>query len=355
MMRRRTVAAWAACAAVLAGLAGGALAGAAEPSTVTPTEHRRTPDQTFLTFPEWYLVHSPAEYAAYLSRGGAPSAFPLFAHVGQFWQSYAGVNREIAAYPFNGGYHLMVSVIGVSTTVEYGLKGLYERTIGRLAEALRSDEPVPEEQFAARHAQAYVDFIRVEPWYLFDFGASLRGLWSTGWPTAGPNLLRRWERRFALSSELLVKEAYARLIKLGTQSLYDAPRPVTAVLLSAAPQPDPQQHPDYQPLADAPEAGRPVLAAIPRYEAFTAYGSWLAGQGIDFLQVAGNDGEIVVSVLVPAGWSADRVRILFEQPVLTQPGRKRVVFAVPVAQLAAELRRAQASDGQVVVEHVYDF
>lgn len=348
-MRRRFAATVAAvgllCAAALA-------QDGAATAPATPPEHVRTPDQTFLTFPEWYLVHSPAEYAAYLSRSGHPSSFPLFSHIGQFWQSYAGVSREIEKYPFNGGYHLMVMVIGVSTTVEYGLKGLYERTIGRLAEALRSDESVPEEQFAARYAQAYVDFIRVEPWYQFDFWQELRSLWSAV-PTGGPNLVRRWERRFALTSELLVKEGYARLIKLGTQSLYDAPKPVTAVLLSAAPQAD-SQHPDYQPLAAA-DAGTPVLATVPRYEAFTAYSTWLAEQGIDFRQIAGNDGEVVVSVLVPANWSAASVRTLFEQSVLTQPGRKRVVFAVPVARLAAELRRAQASAGQVVVEHVYDF
>ena len=41
---------------------------------VAPEEHRRTPDQTFLTFPEWFLVHSPAEYAAYLAgEGPVPS------------------------------------------------------------------------------------------------------------------------------------------------------------------------------------------------------------------------------------------------------------------------------------------
>ena len=67
------------------------------PSRSTAPEDRRTPDQTFLTFPEWYLVHSPAEYARYLSRGEPPSAFPLFAHIGQFWQGYAAVNREVSA------------------------------------------------------------------------------------------------------------------------------------------------------------------------------------------------------------------------------------------------------------------
>jgi len=317
-----------------------------------PEEHRRTPDQTFLTFPEWYLVHSPAEYAAYLGSGAAPSAFPLFAHIGQFWQGYAAVNREIAKYPFNGGYHLMVMVIGTSTTVEYALKGVYEHTIGRLAEATRSgDSPVPEERFAANYAQAYVDFIRVEPWYKFDFWSQLKTLW-TDLPTRGENLLRRWERRFALTSELLVKEGYARLIKLGTQSIYDAPKPVTAVLLTKAAQPD-AQHADYAALPGDPARG--VLATIPRYEGFTAYSRWLASQGIDFREIAGNDGEIVVSLLQPAGHALPaNTRRMFTQAVITQPGRERVVLAVPVANLGAMLREVDAQQG-IAVEHVYDY
>ena len=62
--------------------------------------------------------------------------------------------RSIArwrSFPFNGGYHLMVMVIGSSTTVEYALKGVYEHTIGRLAEATVSgDAPMPEERLVRR-------------------------------------------------------------------------------------------------------------------------------------------------------------------------------------------------------------
>jgi hypothetical protein len=322
----------------------------------TPVEHRRTADQTFLTFPEWYLVHSPAEYAAYLTGADAPSRFPLFSHIGQLWSSYAAVNGELERFPFNAGYHLMVMVIGVSTTVEYGIKGLYEHTVGRLAEATRSGEsPVPEERFAASFAKAYVDFIRIEPWYLFDFGAQLKALWADV-PGSGPNLLRRWERRFALTSELLAKEAYARFIKLGTQSIYDAPKPVTAVLLSAEPQPDPTGHPDYGSLAKVDEFG--ALATVPRYEAFTAYGRWLAAQGIDFREIAGNRGEIVVSLLVPAPWQAESQttsRRLFVHAVLTRPGVQRVVLATPVNQLANLLRQIEREFGPGAIEHVYDF
>ncbi len=323
------------------------------PASLTAPEDRRTPDQTFLTFPEWYLVHSPAEYARFLASDKPPSAFPLFAHVGQFWQGYAAVNREAARYPFNGGYHLMVMVIGSSTTVEYGLKGIYEHTLGRLAEATTSgDMPVPEERLYADYAQAYVDFIRVEPWYQFDFLTPLRRLWSE-LPFSGSNLIRRWERRFALTTELLVKAGYARLIKLGSQSVYDAAKPVTAVVLDKAPEVDAATYPDY---VARPASGPEVLATIPRYEAFTAYSRWLANQGIDFREIAGNDGEVLLSVLVPSAWIGPAPsRALFEQPILTRPGQKRVVLAIRVNQLAALLRSFGEKRGGVLVEHIYDF
>jgi len=332
-------------------------AGARAPATTAPLtapdEDRRTPDQTFLTFPEWFLVHSPAEYARYLAGGAPPSAFPLFAHVGQFWRGYAAVNHEVLGrFPFNGGYHLMIGVIGTSTTVEYTLKGVYEHTIGRLAEAtVTGDAPVPEERFAAAWAQRYVDFIRVDPWYRFDFGAELASLWQ-GAPFSGPNLIRRWERRFALTTELLVKAGYAHLIKLATQGIYDAPKPVTAVVIDAMPKTDLATHPDFVALQTNGEA---VLATLPRYEAFTAYARWLADQRIDFREIAGNDGEILASVLAPAGWQAGPdARVLFEQPVITQAGRKRTVLAVPVARLGAWLRGVDRRP-ELQVEHLYDY
>jgi len=338
-------------------LSGTAFAQVTTAPVEAPPEHRRTPDQTFLTFPEWYLVHSPAEYAAYLGQGKPPSGFPLWSHIGQFWQAYRAVIRELKPYPFNGGYHLMVMVIGTSTTVEYGLKGLYEHTVGWLAEATKSgSDMVPEEKFAAAFAQKYVDFIRVDPWYLFDFGAQVHALWQGDWPTSGPNLIRRWERRFALSLELLVKEAYGWLIKLGTQAVYDAPKPVTSVVLAKVPMVDASTPAGC---SGAPQSmvADGVLTTLPRYEAFTTCSRWVARQGIAFREIAGNRGEIVVSLLVPDAWagSAAPSRTLFTQPILTRPGTQRVVLATQVDQLAALLAPVEAQQGAAAIEHVYDY
>ena len=88
----------------------------------------------------------------------------------------------------------MIWVIGTSTTVEYALKSVYENTIGRATELVRSG-PTEEDLFAARFARAYVDFINVEPWYKYDFKRELRDLWRISlW---GPNLIRKWERNRA--------------------------------------------------------------------------------------------------------------------------------------------------------------
>src|SRR5688572_4826745 len=47
---------------------------------------------TYLTFPEWYIVYSTEEHAAFTDKG-APSAFPYFGSVAQFWSNYGSVCR----------------------------------------------------------------------------------------------------------------------------------------------------------------------------------------------------------------------------------------------------------------------
>src|ERR1700753_1975539 len=65
-----------------------------ETPSVTPKEHCRAPDQTFLTYPEWFLVFGPAEYAEYLQHRTA-TGFPFMTHVFQAWESYAAVDDQI--------------------------------------------------------------------------------------------------------------------------------------------------------------------------------------------------------------------------------------------------------------------
>ncbi|HEX8173402.1 MAG TPA: hypothetical protein VF824_22900 [Thermoanaerobaculia bacterium] len=313
----------------------------------TPPEHRRPPDQTFLTFPEWFLVFSPAEYAAF-TREHVPSRFPSLGHIAQFWRSYDAVwNATRGRYPFNGGYHVMILVIGTSTTVEYAVRAAYETLIGRLAELTRRHGMTAEERLAATYAQEYVDFIRVRPWYEFDFATRLRAIWTrTGmW---GRDPLRKWERKYALTSEYGAKAIYGWMIMKATHAAYETPLPVTAAVIDRAP----SRLPDGVTLLRALPDGA-LLVTLPRYEGFTIAASQLARDGVQFREVAGNRGPILLSVLQRGGDRNASDGLLLRQPILTEPGTERLLVQVPVASLSAALARYTRPPYRV--EHVFDY
>jgi hypothetical protein len=318
---------------------------------MAPPEHRRGTEQTFLTYPEWFLVHSPAEYALFV-RDHSPSDFPFWGHVRQFWGSYGAVYRETRrGYPMNWGYHVMIMVIGLSTTGEYAVRSAYENTIGRVAELTATHGPTEEDRYGARVAQEYVDFIRVRPWYEFDFRRRLKGLWSEAhaW---GPDMIRKWERRYALTSEYAAKGLYGWLIGIATHTAYDDARTDTAVWLDRLPALDSSTARQVQVLKRYSDGS--VLATFPRYDAFKDVSTAAAVAGASFREIAGNRSVILISALVPVAYTpAAGDRVLFTQPLLTQPATKRVALVVPVATLADTLRALRAE--HATLEHVYDY
>jgi hypothetical protein len=315
-----------------------------------PPDQRRSVEQTFLTYPEWFLVHSPAEYADMVDSRPAHE-FPFMRHIGQLWASYGNVIGEQRRqhYPANPGYHVMIGVIATSTTAEYAIRWGYENTVGRISWATASG-PTPEDRYGAVAARDYVDFIRKQPWYLFDFRRRLAGLW-TGVPATGPDMIRKWERRFALTTEYAVKGVYGKLISLATGAAYDPALPTTEVVADRVPDSLPEGG-DVK-LLHRLDDGRALLE-LPRYEAFKDAAGRLAGQGVRLVDIAGNDTVILVTVQVDrARQFGGEARVLFEQPIITVPDRKRVGLVLPVAGLSDFLRTAGARG--IAVEHIYDY
>lgn len=296
---------------------------------LTPAKDCRPADQTFLTFPEWYLVFSPEEQANYYSRHTA-TGFPYMQHTAQIWQSYQIVNDQIRDnFPPNKGYHFMIWVIGSSASVEYTIKAWYEKLIGRMTD---TGIPITEEdQFNAKFTADYVAFIKDRPWYEFDFKSRLKELWGDV-PVVGIDQFRKLDRRYLLTSELLVKYVYGKLIGLGTKQVYEEALPTTAVILE-----------------------NDSLQYLPRYDKFAAAVIDLARKGHSLKEVAGNNSAILVSSIIGSEQSLQyaHTQLVFTQPVASDPTRKRVVFAVPVNGLAAVLLQMDR-DG-MAIEHVFDF
>jgi hypothetical protein len=317
---------------------------------ITPLEQSRPADQSFLTVPEWFLVFSPEEYAQSLRlKTRHPSAFPFFTHIGQFWQSYYFSTLQTDSLSANSGYHVMDIVIGVSTSVEYMLKGTYENIIGRFTELAAGQADTAEDRLAAKTAHDYVDFIKIRPWYEFDFITPVKTLW-TQQPVGDDNLIRRWERRYVLTSEYLIKAGYAKLLALASNSSYAAPIERTYALVKT---PTDIRAPSLP--ADTKivrHLGTYWLLDMPRRQAFQDAAITLAHSGYDFETIAGNRKEILVT-FVGSHQAPEGGREIFRQAIITKPDLTRFAIAYPIAELARALRRAEHTQGYV--EHIYDF
>ncbi|MEO8769464.1 MAG: hypothetical protein ABI402_05250 [Ferruginibacter sp.] len=312
---------------------------------LTPQKDARPADQTFLTFPEWYLVFSPDEQAQYFKQHTA-TTFPFMSHTRQIWESYHIVNNQIKDnFPPNKGYHFMIWVIGTSASVEYSIKALYETLIGRMTDT--HEVLTDEDKFNTAFTQNYVDFIKDRPWYEFDFKTQLKNLY-TGTSYFGNNFIRKAERRYMLTSELLVKYAYGKLIGLGTKQVYDEALPTTAVVLNKAPN-------DQQLKIEKRFDDSSALVLLPRYDKFYPAMVGLAKQGYGFKEVAGNNSAILLTILVPSANSIqfDNTQTVFTQPISSNPAMKRIALTVPVIQLDKLL--LQLNREGINIEHVFDY
>ncbi len=332
---------------------------AVPPPTAGLEGYARAEDQTYLTYPEWYIVYSTDEYGAYIARN-KPSGFPYFRAVGQYWNIYfqtCAVTRD--TYPFNVGYHFSNLITGVSFSVENIVKGLYENTVGRLSEALSSGE-VPntaEDAYARKVAVEFGTFIHTIPWYEFPFGEKLSGLWAQtdGLPFGAPSqtdLARKWERRLSLSFEYGVKAIYGWVIRGGTQAAYEPERLEIQAWASGVSPALLASEPDVRVVK--PISGDTAIVSIPRYEAFTQLVPKLLQKNLRFVEIAGND-EILITVFVPKNWlyTLRQGRYLFAETVLTEPELKRVAVSVPVKELHLVLAELEAEGVQL--EHIYDY
>ncbi len=295
-----------------------------------PEDYARSEESTYLTFPEWFIVYSSEEYADFIQDQN-PSEFPYLASAQQFWSSYYKVYTITKSrYGFNAGDHLMLWVIGSSFTAEALIKNAYEHTTGWASEWSAHNEKTEEDLFAYQYNQDYVGFIYDRPWYEFDFGTELKQLW-TETPLLGDHMLRKWERRFALSLELGTKSLYAKLVGAASHGVYGI-QPDTIYATSTSGE----------------------VIQIPRYRLFTETLPQLLKEGLVLHDIAGNE-TLFMTVLAPHEWDeqVENASVLFSMKILTDPTRKRVGISASVGELQNLLPSLEKEGVQL--EHFYDY
>ena len=315
-------------------------------SLIKDQDLRRAEANTYLTYPEWHIVYAYDGLAETLKKGDEYQ-FGYWDSVKGFWQADCALTRTADAH---GGAdtdtRLTIATIGVSFTLEMGLKAAYEDTIGRLTAWLRGPQKTPQDIVARDMAIDYAAFLRQVPWYKYPFRKSLDALQAA--PSDGS--LRGWERRVALGTEWKGKIAYAGAIANAVDVAGQAKLTIFSVVSGISA----ETLSSMKEIRIVSNLGDSLLIETPRYDTFTHILADIAKAGGTIREIAGND-DIMLSVTVPKG----------ETPSLLQRGEMiarfartgfdndRALLSVKVSDLGDILRQTPIADPGI--EHIFDY
>lgn len=306
---------------------------------------------SILSVPEWYLVFNPLEYAEYLESGKPPHEFPFLASLDEYWTLYDRVLSIASARQLqNPNYKIMLQVIGISTTIEYMYKSLYENTVGRLTYWLANGEQTEEDEIYAKAQKAYSDLIYHEAWYKFDFLSWVNRIWSET-DFLGPNFIRKIERKLFLTMEFGFKTIYAKLIAFASETTYE-PSDGLIYLTANIPQ---------DVLKNLPEEATVIIRSndlyiisVPRWGKFTEIIPELSSLGLEYVDISGHK-RIVVSTIsnkAEANPYTNAIK-LFDSTFVAGSNMNRNVVEVNINELDEFF--IELNNKGHKLEHIYDF
>ena len=315
--------------------------------------YARAQGDSFLTFPEWYIVHAYNDLAA-VTEQGSESDFRYASSIAGFWRSLCRATRQASGSgPATSDQKLTNYIIGFSFTAEMALQGAYETSIGALSAATTDHGKTAEDAFNLALLQDYAAFLYQTPWYRYPFAAKLDQFWRE---TPFVPSLRAVERRISLSLQYAARAAYAAVI--GYAAGYDPAVLTIRSVVTGLPAAELATIPGVTVIREVADAkgATGVLVETERYAKFDAFVKQLGRHaGATLGEVAGNH-RILVTIVVPPGdgrLAAFDGLPIFSVPVQSRPGARRIGVDVPVRSLVQDVTRFEAAG--YMFEHAYDY
>lgn len=306
---------------------------------ILPETHHRPEARTFMTYPEWHIVHAYDDYGQVISTGD-PHEFGYLRAIRGYWSSLCALTETSAGHGgVDGGTKQLVYVIGVSFTFELALKAAYEETVGRIAALVRGEARAPLDDLSAKQAQDYAAFLQQVPWYKWDFAADKAAL-----NAAATDAWRDRERRVALGLEYAIKARYAEIIAAAVANM-DPDALQLRMIVTGLAEAELGALDGVRVVTTRPEG---VEVETPRYRALTALLLQMAQSGADFVEIAGND-DILLTL------TSDDAELPGALSSFPRQGYAdhRHLLLVKVTDLAQRLRQV---DGETLrLEHVHDY
>jgi len=322
---------------------------------LTGEGYARQQGDSFLTFPEWYIVHAYNDLAGVTARA-SESDFDYLASIRGFWSSLCRATRQASSSgPASADQKATNYIIGFSFTLEMALQGAYERSIGALSEWTTGGHKTAEDEFNLALLREYGAFLYQTPWYQFPFGAKLEQFWRE---TSFIPSIRAVERRGSLSLQYGGRAGYAALMRFIAG--YDPADLTIRSVVGGLSSGELQTISGVKVIREvtARNGERGVLVETARYAAFDAFVRELTQHsGAALLEIAGSH-QILITLILPdaeseAALAASGRVPIFSLKIQSSPGQRRVGVDTPVRALVRDIGRIETAGYKF--EHAYDY
>lgn len=311
----------------------------------TSDNYYKNENHSFLSLPEWYLVYNPEEYANFIQNND-PIDFPFYQSIDEYWKLYDRSMKLVSiAYEENEEYNLMLDVIGISTTIEYTLKLIYENTIGRIFYLFESGYLTEEEKVIIEANKAYSGFIYNYVWYEFNFTDWITKIWDVNNDNS-EELIRRFERKMFFTLEFFVKSIYAKLIKYGAEVNYGESD--NYIYLNAISNEDIFETENLKVVLKENDN---YILKIKKWGFFTEE-LLKFKNSIKIVDISGND-EIAISYVSNKAINYKNAKLLYKSDIVTNDRSYRYVYKIETDELVEYINYCK--ENNIKIEHIYDY
>ena len=310
-----------------------------------PNEHQKYAGGTYLNLPYWSEVFIKEEFFKYI-EDNKTITFSYWDSIKIYWMYYLLVyksNKHI-----NLKYHFILFFNAIFFTSQYLIKYIYNKTIGKVRNksAFNKSE---NENLISMILQEYIDFIKNNSWYEFDFLSRLKAYYKFSRKSKSSKNFVEIEKVIFLTLSFSIKQMIAKIIKIVNSINYSQINPLTVIELDSIPE-------EFKTILEIVNIGKyqkNYLLGLPKYKGLKFYFEMLSEDNILY-SIAGNKGSIVVSCLFK---DSNKINLIKLTPLflhrIPQTSHSRALYEININQLLLFIKFCESK--KITLEIILDF
>lgn len=319
----------------------------AVPLASIPNEHQRSDVGTYLNLPSWSQFFIKEEFFAFLKESNTRE-FPYWESIKTYWRFYflsysLAKNKSISLLTY---FRMFFSAL--LFTNEYILKIIYESCFSFLR---KSSIKSPKEKLIDIINDEYLQFIKNNPWYEFDFLSRLVAYYKYSSVKEKNDKIsfNRIEKNLFLTLSFLFKQFVAKVIKVINSINYTQINKTTVIELDYFP----EILENNQGVNYVGEYNKHLLLELQRYKGIKEYIKKITLDN-NLYTISGNKGVILVSCIFDERSKISLIKLI---PVIINEdnhlNKARVIYPVPVNYLIGFMKYCK--NKKIDVEHILEY